>query len=82
MLGGTRAINAVELQEIASYLHISTKELVVMPKERNKTNVVRTLMGKVESDAARKGLEIADQVADLFCFYANANETAKTMMQP
>ena len=40
------------------------------------------LMDKVYSDSARKGLEIADQLASLICFYARANENAEKMMQP
>lgn len=82
MLGGTRTINAVELQQIALYFHVSMDKLVVIPGQINETNAVRAFMGKVESDAAKKGLEIADQVADLICFYASANETAEKMMRP
>lgn len=82
MLGGTRTINAVELQQIASYFHIPMDKLVVIPGQISETNVVRAFMGKVETDAAKRGLEIADQVADLICFYASANETAEKMMSP
>lgn len=82
MLGGTRTINAVELQQIASYFHIPMDKLVVIPRQVIETNVVRAFMGKVGSDAAKKGLEIADQVADMICFYATANESAEEMMQP
>ena len=82
MLGGTRAINAVELQQIAAYFHIPMDKLVVIPEQIQDTNVIRAFMGKVESEAAKEGLEIADQVADMICFYANANETAEKMMRP
>ena len=82
MLGGARAINAVELQQIAAYFHIPMEKLVVMPAEIQDTDVIRAFMGKVETEEAKKGLEIADQIADVICFYANANETAKKMMQP
>ena len=40
------------------------------------------LMDKVYSDSARKGLELTDQLANLICFYARANENAEKMMQP
>lgn len=82
MLGGTRAINAVELQQIAAYFHIPMDKLVVIPEQIQDTNVIRAFMGKVETEAAKEGLEIADQVADMICFYANANETAEKMMRP
>ena len=82
MLSGTRAINAVELQQIAAYFHIPMDKLVVIPEQIQDTNVIRAFMGKVETEAAKEGLEIADQVADMICFYANANETAEKMMRP
>ena len=82
MLGGARAINAAELQQIAAYFHTTMEKLVVMPAEIQDTDVIRAFLGKVETEEAKKGLEIADQIADMICFYANANETAKKMMQP
>ena len=82
MLGGARAITAVELQQIAAYFHIPMENLVVIPEEIQDTDVIRAFMGKVETEEAKKGLEIADQIADMICFYANANETAKKMMRP
>ena len=82
MLGGARAITAVELQQIAAYFHIPMENLVVIPAEIQDTDVIRAFMGKVETEEAKKGLEIADQIADMICFYANANKTAKKMMRP
>ena len=82
MLGGSRTINAAELQEIAVFFKIPMEELVKMPKEVREVNVVRAFMGKVDSDSAKKGLEIADQLANLICFYVKANENAEKMMQP
>ena len=82
MLGGSRTINATELREIAVFFKIPMEELVKMPKEVREVNVVRAFMGKVDSPSAKKGLEIADQLANLICFYAKANENAEKMMQP
>ena len=39
-------------------------------------------MGKVESREAKKGLQIADEIADLICFYARTCENAEEMMKP
>ena len=53
-----------------------------MPAEIQDTDVIRAFMGKVETEEAKKGLEIADQIADMICFYANAKKKKKKMMQP
>jgi len=82
MLSGTRTINAVELKELAFFFKIPMEELVKIPEKVNEVNVVRAFMGKVDSESAKKGLEIADQLANLICFYAKANDTAEKMMQP
>ena len=43
------------------------------------TNVVRALIGKVNSDAAREALRTADELADMIIFHANVCENAKKM---
>ena len=38
-------------------------------------------MGKVSSDAARKALYTADELAELIIFHANVRENAKAMSE-
>jgi len=82
MLSGTRMINAIELQKIAEFLSVSMESLVKVPQVISETNAVRVFMGRVESQEAKAGLEIADEIADMICFYARTQENAEEMMQP
>lgn len=81
MLDGSRTVNAMELREIALFCKVSVADLVKAPKDGGRMDVMQPFIGKVGSDSARKGLETADRIADLICFYAKANESAKDMMQ-
>ena len=81
MLDGSRTINAMELREIALFCKVSVADLVKAPKDGGRMDVMQPLIGKVGSDSARRGLETADRIADLICFYAKANENAEQMMQ-
>lgn len=82
MLSGARMINAVELHKIAEFLNVSMESLVKVPETVHETNAVRVFMGKVESEEAKEGLRIADEIADMICFYARIHENAEEMMQP
>ena len=82
MLDGSRTVNAMELREIALFCKVSVADLVKVPKDGGKMDVMQIgKAGSDFSDSARKGLETADRIADLICFYAKANESAKDMMQ-
>ena len=82
MLSGVRMINAIELQKIAEFLDVSMESLVKVPQVIPETNTVKAFMGRVESQEAKKGLAIADEIANLICFYARTHENAIEMMQP
>ena len=85
MLDGSRTINAMELREIALFCKVSVADLVKPSKDGGRIDVMQSLVGKAGSDfsdSARKGLETADQIADMICFYAKANENAEEMKQP
>ena len=82
MLSGSRVINAVELTRIAEFLGTSMEELVAIPENLPDKNVVRAFMGKVETDSAKRALEIIDELADLVIFHANVRENAESMMKP
>lgn len=82
MLSGARVINAIELQQIAEYLSVSMESLVKAPDILSETNTVKAFMGRVDSREAKAGLEIADEIADMICFYSRTRENAENMMQP
>jgi transcriptional regulator with XRE-family HTH domain len=82
MLSGVRVINAVELQKIAEFLGVSMESLVKIPQVIPETNAVKVFMGRVESPEAKEGLKIADEIADIICFYARTLENAEKMLQP
>ena len=82
MLDGSRTVNAMELREIALFCKVSVADLVKVPKDGGEMDVLPSLIGKAGSDSARNGLETADRIADMICFYAKANESAEEMLQP
>lgn len=82
MLSGVRVITAVELKKIAEFLGVSMESLVKIPETIPETNAVKAFMGRVESAEAKEGLKIADEIADMICFYARTRENAEKMMQP
>lgn len=82
MLSGARMINAIELQKIAEFLGVSMESLVKVPQVIPETNTVKAFMERVESQEAKDGLAIADEIANLICFYARTHENAEEMMQP
>ena len=82
MLTGGRMINAIELQKISEFLGTSMENLVKRPEAFQETNAIKAFMGKVETQEARDGLEIADEIANLICFYARTRENAEEMMKP
>ena len=75
-------INAIELQKIAEFLDVSMESLVKVPQMIPETDTVKAFMGRVESREAREGLTIADEIANLICFYSRTHENAIEMMQP
>ena len=81
MLNGSRLISIAELRKIADYYHIQVDDLMKEPVVSYNTNVVRAFMGKVNSDAARDALRIADELADMIIFFLFFCEKAKTMSE-
>lgn len=82
MLSGSRMINAIELQKIAEFLDVTMESLVKVSQTLPETNTVKAFMGRVESQEAKEGLAIADEIANLICFYARTYENVEEMMQP
>ena len=79
MLNGSRLISIAEMRKIADYYHVQTDDLMRAPAVSYDTNVVRAFMGKVNTDAAREALRIADKLADMIIFHANVRENTKEM---
>ena len=82
MLTGGRMINAIELQKISEFLGTSMEDLVRRPEVLKETNAIKAFMGKVETQEAKDGLGIADEIANLICFYERTRENAEEMMKP
>lgn len=82
MLTGGRMINAIELQKISEFLGTAMESLVKRPEILKETNAIKAFMGKVETQEAKDGLVIADEIANLICFYARTRENAEEMMKP
>lgn len=70
MLSGARTVNALELKKIAAFCNVSMESLVVLPERPVETNVVRAFMGQVKTEEARRGIEIADKLIDMYLFHA------------
>lgn len=82
MLSGARMISAVELQKIAEFLNVSMESLVKVPNVIPEANAVKAFMGRVESKEAREGLQIADEIANMICFYSRVRKNTEELMQP
>lgn len=82
MLSGSRMINAIELHQMADFFHVTMESLIKTPSAAKDVNAVHAFMGEVKTPAARRSLEIADEMADMVLFYArvrsNAEELGKT----
>ncbi len=82
MLTGGRMISAIELQKISEFLGTAMENLVKRPEVFKETNAIKAFMGKVETQEAKDGLGIADEIANFICFYARTRENAEEMMKP
>ena len=79
MLNGSRLISIAELQKIANYFHVRADLLMKAPSAENEANVIRAFKGEVGTEAARKALSIADELADMIIFHARVRENTRVM---
>ena len=79
IMNGARTINAIELQKISEYLHVTMETLMKMPEYASDTNVIRAFMGRVKSEEAKKGIELADEISDMILFHTRVYENGKKM---
>lgn len=80
MLNGTRMINAAELKSIADYLGVKMEELTRISAVQTDTDVVHVFMGKVQSEQAKRALEIADELSDMILFHKKVRENGNAVM--
>ena len=82
IMNGARAINAIELHKISEYLHVSMDSLMKMPEKPMDTNVIHAFMGRVKTEEARKGIQLADELSDIFCSILGCARMAKRWSSP
>lgn len=80
MLSGSRIVNAIELKRIAEFCNVTMESLVALPERPVETNVVRAFMGQVKSEEAKKGIEIADKLIDMYLFHSRIYKSGMTGM--
>jgi transcriptional regulator with XRE-family HTH domain len=81
MLNGSRMVSAIELKKIADYLGVKMEELTYIPDTEQEVNVVHAFMGKVESQQAKRTLEIADELSDMILFHKRVRENGTDMLE-
>lgn len=82
MLNGSRLITIMELRRIADYFHVQMSDLMKLSTVSKNDKVIQNLMCRVNSEAARQALRIADELSDMIIFHANVRENAQSMMLP
>lgn len=70
MLNGARMITASELKAISDFCNTTMDELVKIPDTYQISKVAIAFMGKVSSEAAKQGIETAEQLIDLYLFHS------------
>ena len=53
-----------------------------MPNKPIDTNVIQSLMARVKTKEARKGIQLADRLSDMILFHTRVLENGKKMEQP
>lgn len=82
MLTGSFTIKSGELERIADYLKVSKESLLQIPEAPITTEVIHTLMDRVETDEAREAINVADEVSDRIIFHSRVRKNGSAMMQP
>lgn len=81
MLNGSRTINAIELNRIATFLNVSMDTLANIPNVINENNIVHAFMGRVASKEAKQALEIADKLSDMILFHKKIRDNGVKSMR-
>ena len=81
MLNGSRTINAIELNRIATFLNVSMDTLANIPNVINENNIVHAFMGRVASKEEKQALEIADKLSDMILFHKKIRDNGVKSMR-
>lgn len=82
MLTGARSINAIELKQIAEFCGTTMEKLTEIPATKTfDMDQVHVFMGKVKTAEAIKGIEIADELIDLFLFHDQVQKNGMEMAE-
>lgn len=82
MLNGGRSIGAADLAKMAEYFGVTMERLVQLSVNPVEQDVVRAFMGRVETDDAKRALQVADEVSDLILFHSRVRRNGTDMMHP
>ena len=52
-----------------------------MPEKPRDMSVIHSFMGRVKTEEARKGIQLADELSDMILFHTRACENGKKMEQ-
>ena len=53
-----------------------------IPEKAMDTNVIHAFMGRVKTEEARKGIQLADKLSDMILFHTRVYKNGKNMEQP
>lgn len=53
-----------------------------MPNKPIDTNAIQSLMARVKTEEARKGIQLADRLSEMILFHTRVLENGKKMEQP
>ena len=56
--------------------------LMKMPDKPIDTKVIQSLMARVKTEEARKGIQLADRLSDMILFHTRVLENFKKLEQP
>ena len=59
-----------------------SKQTMKLPEKPMGTNVMHAFMGRVKTEEARKGIQLADELSDMILFHTRVCENGKKMEQP
>ena len=79
IMNGTRAINAIELHKISEYFHVPMDSLTKIPENLTDTNAINMFMGRVKTEEAKKGIQLADELSDMILFHTRVYKNGKKM---
>lgn len=81
MLNGGRNVSAIELKLIADFLNVSMERLVESSQNEISHNPIMAFCGQVNTEEARRGVQMVDRIADLIIFHSTFRDNADVRMK-